>query len=53
MKKLGQFLKFDWGAFAMDKRFLRTGGSKWVDYETKKHRGTEIEVVIAADNTEY
>lgn len=53
MKKLGQFLKFDWETFAKDKRFLCTGGSEWVDYETKEHRGTKIEVVIAVDNTEY
>lgn len=53
MKKLGQFLKFDWKAFAKDKRFLCTGGSEWVDCETKEHRGTKIEVVISVDNTEY
>lgn len=53
MKKLGQFLKFDREAFAKDKRFLCIGGSEWVDYEIKEHRGTKIEVVIAVDNTEY
>ncbi len=53
MKKLGQFLKFDWEAFAKDKRFLCTGGGEWVDYATKEHLGTKTEVVIAVDNTEY
>ena len=50
MKKLGQFLKFDREAFAKDERFLCIGGSEWVDYEIKEHRGTKIEVVIAVDN---
>lgn len=53
MKKLNQFMSFDWAAFAKDKRFLCTGGGEWVDYATKEHRGTKIEVVIAVDNTEY
>ncbi len=53
MKKLSQFIKFDWDSFAKDKRFLCTGGSEWTDYETKKHLGTKIEVVIASDHTEY
>ena len=52
MKKLNQFMSFDWTAFAKDKSFLCTGG-EWVDYATKEHRGTKIEVVIAVDNTEY
>ncbi len=53
MKKLNQFMSFDWAAFAKGKRFLCTGGGEWVDYATKEHRGTKIEVVIAVDNTEY
>lgn len=53
MKKLSQFINFDWDSFAKGKRFLCTGGSEWVDYETKKHLGTKIEVVIASDHTEY
>ena len=34
MKKLNQFMSFDWNAFAKDKRFLCTGGGEWVDYAT-------------------
>jgi hypothetical protein len=30
MRKLNQFMKFDWEAFAKGKRFLCVGG-KWVD----------------------
>lgn len=53
MKKLSQFVSFNWESFAKDKRFLCTGGGEWIDYATKEHRGTKIEVVIAVDNTEY
>ena len=31
MRKLNQFMKFDWEAFAKGKRFLCVGGGKWVD----------------------
>jgi hypothetical protein len=31
MRKLNQFMKFDWEAFAKGKRFLCVGGDKWVD----------------------
>ena len=53
MKKLSQFLVFDWDAFAKDKRFLCVGGGEWVDFETKTHKGTKIEVVITTDHTPY
>lgn len=53
MKKLSQFLVFDWNAFAKDKRFLCVGGGEWVDFETKAHKGTKIEVVITTDHTPY
>lgn len=53
MRKLNQFMKFDWEAFAKGKRFLCVGGGKWVDYNTKEHRGTKIDVVITTDNTQY
>ena len=53
MKKLSQFLVFDWDAFAKDKRFLCVGGGEWVDFETKTHKGTRIEVVITTDHTPY
>ncbi|HIV42590.1 MAG TPA: hypothetical protein H9904_11550, partial [Candidatus Mediterraneibacter guildfordensis] len=29
------------------------GVSEWVDYDTKKHIGTKIEVVIVEDKTRY
>lgn len=31
MRKLNQFMKFDWEAFAKGKCFLCVGGGKWVD----------------------
>lgn len=53
LKKLTQFLKFDWEAFAKGKTLQVIGTSEWVDYETKVHMGTKIEVVIVRDNTQY
>lgn len=53
MKNLTQFDKFDWESFAKEKRFYCVGGRDWVDYDTKAHLGTKIEVVIVVDDTEY
>lgn len=53
MKGLNNFIRFDWNAFADGKVFLVTGVSEWVDYDTKAHLGTKVDVVIAVDNTAY
>ena len=53
MKYLNQFISFDWNRFAEGKTFLVTGVSEWVDYDSKSHLGTKVEVVILADNTKY
>lgn len=53
LKKLNQFLKFDWEEFANGKTFQVIGISEWVDYETKKHMGTKYESLITKDITQY
>lgn len=53
LKKLNQFLKFDFEEFSKGKVFQVTGTSEWVDYATKAHAGTKIEVLIIKDNTQY
>lgn len=53
MKKLAQFLRFDFNAFSKGKAYQVTSTSEWVDYETKKHEGTKVEVAITKDNTQY
>lgn len=53
LKKLNQFLKFDWEGFAKGKAFRVTGSKEWVDYTTKVHMGTKIEAVITKDDTPY
>ncbi len=53
MKGLNQFVKFDWDAFAQGKTFIVTGKSENLDWNSKKHLGSKIEVVIASDNTQY
>ncbi len=53
MKGLNQFVDFDWDKFANGKVFIVTNVSEYSDYETKKHLGTKVEAVIAADRTPY
>lgn len=53
MKKLNQFLKFDWEEFANGKTFQVVGLAEWVDYTTKAHMGTKVEALIAKDVTPY
>lgn len=53
MKYLNQFAKFDTNGFFKDKVLVVTGCSEWQDYNTKEHKGTKVEVVIAKDNTAY
>ena len=53
LKKLNQFLQFDYPRFSDGKICQVVGVSEWVDYDTKKHIGTKIEVVIVEDKTRY
>ena len=53
MKKLSQFMRFDFEAFSKEKIYQVIGISEWRDYETQKHMGTKLEVVITRDNTQY
>lgn len=53
MKKLTQFLDFDFEAFSKGKMYRVTGRSNWADFTTKAHLGTKVEVVITKDETQY
>jgi dihydroxyacetone kinase-like predicted kinase len=53
MKKLLEFLKFDWQAFAKDKKFRAIGTREWKDFDTGKVLGTIVDCVIWEDHTEY
>ncbi len=53
MKKLRQFIHFDFEGFSEGKTYVVTGISPWNDFETKEHLGTKVEVVIAQDKTPY
>ena len=54
MKKLGQFLRFDWDSFAEGKLFRVKSLKPWLDFEDKeKVLGVSVEVVIVEDRTLY
>lgn len=53
MKKLSQFLRFDFDEFSKGKIYQVVGTAPWVDYNTKTHMGTKIDTVIAQDKTVY
>lgn len=53
MKKLNQFNKFLFEEFSKGKVYRVIGVHPWVDFETKKHMGTKVDVVVAEDNTQY
>lgn len=53
LKRLNQFLRFDFPGFSDGKIYQVTGISEWIDFESKKHIGTKIEVVIVEDKTKY
>lgn len=53
LKKLNQFLKFDWEGFANGKTFQVISISEWVDYNTKAHMGKKYEALITKDITPY
>lgn len=53
MKKLSQFLKFDFEEFSVGKLYQVIGIAPWVDYNTKAHMGIKLETIIAKDTTPY
>lgn len=53
MKKLSQFMRFDFAAFSQGKVYRVVGTSEWVDYSTKAHMGTKVDVAIIKDDTQY
>lgn len=53
MKKLSQFMVFDFEKFSKDKEYTVIGISEWVDFNTKAHMGIKVEVLISKDNTQY
>lgn len=53
MKGLNGFVTFDWVSFAEGKVFIVTGCSEWIDFDSKSHLGTKVDVVIALDRTPY
>ena len=53
LKKLNQFLRFDYEEFSKGKVYQTIGTSEWKDYETKAHMGVKVEALIAKDNTPY
>ena len=53
MKKLNQFVKFLFDEFSKGKVYRVTGVRPWLDYDTKEHLGTKIDVIIAEDKTVY
>lgn len=53
MKGLSLYLSFNWRDFAKGKTLKAVSCGPWVDFETKAHMGTKVEVVIAEDDTIY
>lgn len=54
MKKLTQFLAFDWEGFAEGKIFRVRAIKPWLDFEDKqKTLGVVVEAVVVEDNTHY
>lgn len=53
LKKLNRFSYFDIDEFLEKKKLLTVGVSEWKDFDTQNVLGTKVEVVIAADKTDY
>lgn len=53
LKKLRNFLMFDYERFAKGKRLLSVSQQPWKDFKTSEVLGTKIETVIALDKTNY
>lgn len=53
MKGLNLYVSFRWPEFIKGKTLKAVSCGPWVDFETKAHMGTKVEVVIAEDDTIY
>lgn len=53
LKKLRNFLAFNFVGFAQGKRFLSVSQQPWKDFKTGEILGTKVEAVIAQDKTDY
>ena len=53
LKKLNRFSYFDIDLFLEKKHLLTVGISEWKNIDTQDVLGTRVEVVIAADKTDY
>ena len=53
LKKLRNFLMFDYESFAKGKRLLSVSQQPWKDFKTSEVLGSKIEAVIAQDKTDY
>lgn len=53
LKKVANYVRYDWQSFAKDKRFICTGCSEWKDHDTGKHLGSLVEATIIEDKTVY
>lgn len=53
LKKVANYVRYDWQGFAKDKRFICTGCSEWKDHDTGKHLGSLVEATIIEDKTVY
>lgn len=53
LRKLKNFLYFDWEDFIKDKRLFITNLNDWKDFETGRNKGTKVECVIIEDKTDY
>lgn len=53
MKHLNQFVSFACQSFLEDKTLTVTSCMSWLDYNTKAHMGSKLNVVITEDRTTY
>lgn len=53
MKKLNNFLYFDFEGFSKGKQYMSTGIQEWKDHETGALLGTKVEAAIVKDRTDY
>lgn len=53
LKKLNQFVTFDFNRFMSGKELTCIGVGEWLDYDTRKHLGMKVEVAITKDQTRY
>ena len=53
MKYLNQFVSFDLKSFLDGKKLEVVDVKDYIDFKTKEHLGSKVEVVITEDNTHY